>query len=65
MGHGMDTRVKYIIYCDDFHMAAKYAAERDWHLSWWRHFTDEYAPGRPICYERNFQNEWLDIEDTV
>ena len=60
MAHGMDTRVKYIIYCDDFKMAARYAADRDWHLSWWRHLTDDNAPGRPICYERNFKNEWLD-----
>lgn len=60
MSHGMDTRVKYIIYCDDFKMAARYAADRDWHLSWWKHLDDEYSPGRPIVYKRDFSVEWLD-----
>lgn len=63
MTHGMDTRVRYIIYCDDFWMASRYAAKRDWHLSWWKHLDGDFAPGRPIVYERNFSNEWLDIEN--
>lgn len=54
------TTVQYIVYCEDFKDAATYAAERSWHLSWWSHHVDNYAPVVPIVYTRDFSVEWLD-----
>jgi hypothetical protein len=55
-----ETTVKYILFCSDFAGASIYAAERDWHPSWWQHLGGDYAPLKPVVYERNYTNEWLD-----
>ena len=55
----MTDNVRFIVYCDDFWAASKYAARRDWHLSWWKHLGGDYAPTEPIVFVRDFVNEWL------
>jgi hypothetical protein len=48
----LGPRVKYVLYCKDFFVASKYAAEHDWHLSWWVHLGDDWAPDEVVCFER-------------
>lgn len=55
----MTDNVRFIVYCDDFWTASRYAARRDWHLSWWKHLGGDYAPTEPIVFVRDFANEWL------
>jgi hypothetical protein len=50
--HGMDTRAKYIIYCDTYAMAANYATKKRWHMNDWRYYFDDVAPGKVVVYER-------------
>lgn len=53
------SEVRYVVYCGDFKAAARYAADRDWHLSWWRHLSGDFAPKEPIVFVRDFLQEWL------
>jgi hypothetical protein len=52
MSDRKDTRLRYIIYCADFKTAARYAADHDWHLSWWTHYSDSLAKDNVIVFER-------------
>lgn len=46
-----ERRVR-ILYCKDFHAAAKYAAERDWWLHSWVHHYDVYAPDEVVEFAK-------------
>jgi len=62
MNHGIDTRAKYILYCESYAAAANYATKQRWHMNDWRHLTDDVSPGRVIVFVRerkvdpNFEN---------
>ena len=55
----MNREIRYVVYCSDFYVAARYAADRDWHLSWWEHLDGDFAPAEPIVFVRDFSREWL------
>ena len=55
----MTDNVRFIVYCDDMYVAGRYAARRDWHLSWWKHLGGDHAPKEPIVFVRDFLQEWL------
>jgi len=46
-----ERRVR-ILYCKDFFVAGRYAAERDWWLHAWIHLTDENAPDEVVEFVR-------------
>ena len=55
----MNREIRYVVYCNDFYVAARYAADRNWHLSWWEHLDGDFAPAEPIVFVRDFSREWL------
>ena len=55
----MTDNVRFIVYCDDMYVAGRYAARRDWHLSWWKHLGGDHAPKARIVFVRDFLQEWL------
>ena len=55
----MSREIRYVVYCNDSRVAARYAADRDWHLSWWKHLGGDFAPVEPIVFVRDFSREWL------
>jgi hypothetical protein len=52
-GPRIDGRTKHLIYCEDFHDAARVAGAMDLHLSAWCWITDVNAPADPVVFTRN------------
>jgi hypothetical protein len=55
--HGENTRARYIIYCNDYAMAANYATKQRWDMSQWRHLYDDVAPGKVVVFERQKEKD--------